>query len=117
MPEAAKTLQGARNAAACSSRMQSSSAKHSLQSSYDFSGPVAKMRYAARDRYLASGISSGSNPADRQAQVSSGHVVEVNREPSSMHEQVSDLLLLGSAGEILTGIMETLERKVMAGAC
>jgi NAD-dependent deacetylase len=44
-------------------------------------------------------------------------VVEINREPSAMYEQVSDVLLLGSAGEILTRIMETLEHKAVAGAC
>lgn len=44
-------------------------------------------------------------------------VVEVNREPSAMYEQVSDVLLLGSAGEILTKLMDALERKVVAGAC
>jgi NAD-dependent deacetylase len=44
-------------------------------------------------------------------------VVEVNREPSAMYEQVSDVLLLGSAGEILSKLMDALERKVVAGAC
>jgi NAD-dependent SIR2 family protein deacetylase len=39
-------------------------------------------------------------------------VVEVNREPSAMYNQVSDVLLLGSAAEILSRLMETLEDKV-----
>ncbi len=44
-------------------------------------------------------------------------VVEINREASAMYEQVSDILLLGSASEILNRLMEVLEGKVMAGAC
>lgn len=44
-------------------------------------------------------------------------VVEINREPSAMYEQVSDILLLGSASEILGRLTEVLEGKLMAGAC
>jgi NAD-dependent deacetylase len=44
-------------------------------------------------------------------------VVEVNREPSAMHQEVTDTLLLGSAGEILTRIMDALETRMLAGAC
>ncbi|HMK34361.1 MAG TPA: NAD-dependent deacylase [Desulfomonilaceae bacterium] len=44
-------------------------------------------------------------------------VVEVNREPSAMHQQVTDTLILGSAGEILTSITEALETRLSAGAC
>jgi NAD-dependent protein deacetylase/lipoamidase len=44
-------------------------------------------------------------------------VVEINREPSVMHEQVTDMLLMGSAGDILTGITDSLGAKVLAGAC
>lgn len=44
-------------------------------------------------------------------------VVEVNREPSAMHQQVADMLLLGSAGEILTGVSSALEQRMLAGAC
>jgi NAD-dependent deacetylase len=44
-------------------------------------------------------------------------VVEINREPSAMHEQVTDTLLLGSAGDILTRITDALESRVLAGAC
>jgi len=36
-------------------------------------------------------------------------VVEINREPSALHEQVTDMLLLGSAGEILTKVMECID--------
>jgi NAD-dependent deacetylase len=44
-------------------------------------------------------------------------VVEINREPSAMREQVTDTLLMGSAGEILTGILDALETRMLAGAC
>ncbi len=44
-------------------------------------------------------------------------VIEINMEPSAMHEQVSDMLLLGSAGEIITRVMQCLQSKVIAGAC
>jgi len=43
-------------------------------------------------------------------------VVEINREPSAMHEQVTDILLLGSAGDILSRVMDCLDGKQMAGA-
>lgn len=36
-------------------------------------------------------------------------VVEINREPSALHGQVTDILLLGSASEILTKIVDALE--------
>jgi NAD-dependent deacetylase len=36
-------------------------------------------------------------------------VVEVNREPSALNQQVTDHLLLGSAGEIMTKIVDALE--------
>ncbi len=44
-------------------------------------------------------------------------VIEINMEPSAMHEQVSDMLLLGSAGEIMTRVMQCLQSKVIADAC
>lgn len=34
----------------------------------------------------------------------SATIIEINREPSALHSQVTDLLILGSAGEILTQI-------------
>jgi len=43
-------------------------------------------------------------------------VVEINREPSALHEQVTDMLLLGSAGEILTKVMDCIDSNRMAGA-
>ncbi|MCL5124859.1 MAG: NAD-dependent deacylase [Deltaproteobacteria bacterium] len=36
-------------------------------------------------------------------------VIEINREPSALHEQVSDMLLIGSASEIMTKIINRLE--------
>jgi NAD-dependent deacetylase len=39
-------------------------------------------------------------------------VVEVNREPSALHAQVADLLLLGSASQILSKLLEALDRHV-----
>ena len=39
-------------------------------------------------------------------------VVEINMEPSAMHEKVTDYLALGSAGQILTDIMKNLESLV-----
>ncbi len=39
-------------------------------------------------------------------------VVEVNREPSSLHEQVTDILMIGSAGDILSRLLEALETRV-----
>jgi NAD-dependent deacetylase len=36
-------------------------------------------------------------------------VLEINREPSAMHEQVTDILILGSAGEIMTELTAKVE--------
>lgn len=44
-------------------------------------------------------------------------VIEINMEPSAMHQQVSDMLLLGSAGEILTRITNCLQSKVLDRVC
>jgi NAD-dependent deacetylase len=43
-------------------------------------------------------------------------VIEVNREPSALHNQVTDILLLGSAGEILEQLTEAVEARVKAQA-
>jgi len=40
-------------------------------------------------------------------------VVEVNREPSALHQQVTDYLLLGGAGDIMTQLMEKVEQKAL----
>jgi len=42
-------------------------------------------------------------------------VVEVNREASALHEQVTDILLLGSAGDILQKLLTALEERVTTG--
>jgi NAD-dependent deacetylase len=39
-------------------------------------------------------------------------VVEVNRDPSAMHEQVTDILLLGSAGDIMNRLVAKVEEKL-----
>jgi NAD-dependent deacetylase len=39
-------------------------------------------------------------------------VIEVNREPSAMRQQVTDILLLGSAGKIMSSIAEGLGKKI-----
>ena len=44
-------------------------------------------------------------------------VVEVNQEPSALHEQVTDILALGSAGEILSRLADCLEKKKACTAC
>ncbi|MGC8604996.1 MAG: SIR2 family NAD-dependent protein deacylase, partial [Desulfomonilaceae bacterium] len=38
-------------------------------------------------------------------------VIEINREPSALHKQVSDILLIGNASEIMTLIIEKLEKR------
>jgi NAD-dependent deacetylase len=43
-------------------------------------------------------------------------VIEVNLEPSAMHEEVTDILLLGKAGEVLSSLMEHLQTKLTAAA-
>jgi NAD-dependent deacetylase len=43
-------------------------------------------------------------------------VVEINREPSELHRTVTDILLLGSAGEIMTRLMECVDGKAQKGA-
>ena len=43
-------------------------------------------------------------------------VIEVNREPSALHNQVTDVLLLGSAGDILNQLLEAIEVRVEARA-
>jgi len=43
-------------------------------------------------------------------------VVEINREPSALRSQVTDILLLGSAGEVLTKLMDAVESKVREAA-
>ncbi|MBI5572447.1 MAG: NAD-dependent deacylase [Desulfomonile tiedjei] len=44
-------------------------------------------------------------------------VVEVNREPSAMHERITDHLVLGSAGEVLSRLSDCLEKKKTCTAC
>jgi NAD-dependent deacetylase len=44
-------------------------------------------------------------------------VVEINREPSALHNQVTDILVLGSSGEILTKLMDALEEEMGRAAC
>ncbi len=39
-------------------------------------------------------------------------VIEVNRDPSALHHQVTDILLLGSASEILTKLVESVEARL-----
>jgi NAD-dependent SIR2 family protein deacetylase len=39
------------------------------------------------------------------------HVVEINREPTPLTGEVSDFLIQGSAGEILSLIVEKVEEK------
>ncbi len=39
-------------------------------------------------------------------------VLEVNRDPSAMHEQVTDILLLGSAGDIMKRLVAKVEEKL-----
>lgn len=41
-------------------------------------------------------------------------VIEVNREPSALHTQVTDILMLGSAGAILSRLMDALEARMNA---
>ncbi len=43
-------------------------------------------------------------------------VIEVNREPSALHNQVTDILLLGSAGEIVHELKQAVEERVRAQA-
>ncbi len=38
-------------------------------------------------------------------------VIEINREPSALHQQVTDIMLLGSAGEILEKLVAELDRR------
>ncbi len=44
-------------------------------------------------------------------------VIEINREPSSMHQQVADILVTGSAGEIMSALINRLEAAATADAC
>lgn len=37
------------------------------------------------------------------------HVLEINREPSALHEQVTDVLMLGSAGAVMERLLNTVE--------
>lgn len=39
-------------------------------------------------------------------------VIEVNREPSALHQQVTDILMLGSAGEMLSQLLNALQTRV-----
>ncbi|MGB9616285.1 MAG: SIR2 family NAD-dependent protein deacylase [Desulfomonilaceae bacterium] len=36
-------------------------------------------------------------------------VIEINREPSALHDQVTDILMLGSAGEVMTQLLNAVE--------
>jgi NAD-dependent deacetylase len=40
-------------------------------------------------------------------------VIEINMEPSAMHGQVTDILMLGSAGEILTRVFDCVQERVL----
>jgi NAD-dependent SIR2 family protein deacetylase len=39
-------------------------------------------------------------------------VLEVNRDPSALHQQVTDILIIGSSGEILTRLLAAVEERV-----
>lgn len=38
-------------------------------------------------------------------------VIEINRVPSALHQQVSDILMLGSAAELMTHLLQAIERR------
>ncbi|AFM24377.1 SIR2 family NAD-dependent protein deacylase [Desulfomonile tiedjei] len=40
-------------------------------------------------------------------------VIEINMEPSAMHKQVTDILMLGSAGEILTRVFNCVQERIL----
>jgi NAD-dependent deacetylase len=42
-------------------------------------------------------------------------VLEVNREPSALHRQVTDILLLGGAGEIMSHLADAVEKRLAEG--
>jgi NAD-dependent deacetylase len=44
-------------------------------------------------------------------------VVEINREPSALHDQVTDTLIIGSAGEIMQRLVEEVEQRVLGRMC
>ncbi|MCX5871898.1 MAG: NAD-dependent deacylase [Deltaproteobacteria bacterium] len=39
-------------------------------------------------------------------------VIEINRDPSALHKQVTDVLVIGSASEIMTSLIERLEKEL-----
>jgi NAD-dependent deacetylase len=41
-------------------------------------------------------------------------VIEINMEPSALHKQVCDILLLGGAGQIMSKIMDRIESRIAA---
>lgn len=43
-------------------------------------------------------------------------IIEVNREPSALHQQVADILLLGGAGDILQRVLEAVEDRLASAA-
>lgn len=42
-------------------------------------------------------------------------VIEINREASALHQQVTDMMLLGSAGEVLGRLLESVEEALKCG--
>jgi NAD-dependent deacetylase len=55
-------------------------------------------------------------PVSVKTKQSPAVVVEINREPSALHEQITDILILGSAGEILTKLKDAVAEEIERAA-
>jgi NAD-dependent deacetylase len=55
-------------------------------------------------------------PLSAKAKNPTAYVVEVNREPSALHQQVADVLLLGGAGDIMERLLEAVEDRCASSA-
>jgi NAD-dependent deacetylase len=51
-------------------------------------------------------------PINVKVKIPPATVIEINREPSSLHKQVTDILITGSASEIMSSLIEELEKEV-----
>jgi len=66
------------------------------------------MRRGALHRNLGGGLSGSLHPIT--AKEKGAIVIEINREPTPLTDEISDYLICGSAGEIIPALVEEVKR-------
>jgi NAD-dependent SIR2 family protein deacetylase len=74
-------------------------------------GTSAQIEPAASLPIVAKGMHSMLSGIGSLIPKGTCHVIEINHEPTPLTNEVSDFLIQGGAGEILSGIMQRIEEK------